>query len=635
MSGILGIFNRNGKPVDRDIADKMLDAMSYWDPDERDVWINGSVSLGHTMLWNVPESKYEHLPLRKDGYVFTMDARIDNREELVKKIDLPDRPFTEIGDSEFILGAYKKWGEKCPEHLLGDFVFVIWDEEKKQLFCTRDHVGIKPFYYYLNNDFFIFSNDIRCLLTHPNVPINISDQMIMSYMYEIEQKDITFYENIKKLQPACSVIITKNNFCTFKYWKAEESKQIYFENFEDYVKQLNDLLHKSIKSRIRSCYTLASHLSGGLDSSAVSVLAARELKKQKKTLLSYSWLHKPAKEDDSSHFEWANAERIAHAEKINHNYINMDIDIFNDIYSRLNITFMDRLDFWNEFAVRELVAGENARTILSGWGGDELVSYNGGVSYNAEIFWKGKIFDALSHYNSYARKYNIEFKKMIKIFLKELVFPIFSKKYFDILYDFFSSSFYSDIDPLVNFKDDYIERIKSVKLQANSQPRKLATRAEQLNRFYLGTLNARAESWSSSAFEKRIEYRFPLLDKRLVEFALGVPIELYINDGYDRYLFRSSLGGIVPDDIIWSETKLENERSNRHNRIMFEFLKNWLNSYQRNQSVPINNSYIDTDKLIHNIRNTLSDALRLDDITQIKNMMIAGKTILLLNALKK
>jgi len=110
MSGFFGIFNRNGKPVEGNVANKMLDAMSYWEPDERDLYIDGPIAMGHAMLWNTPESKYEHLPLVKDGYVLAMDARIDNREELTKEIELPDRSMSEIGDSEFILGAYKKWG---------------------------------------------------------------------------------------------------------------------------------------------------------------------------------------------------------------------------------------------------------------------------------------------------------------------------------------------------------------------------------------------------------------------------------------------------------------------------------------------------------------------------------------------
>ena len=146
MSGIFGIFNRNSKAVDKQIVETMLDATS-WSPDERGTWIDGPVAVGHTMLWNTPESKYEHLPLENSSYVLTMDARIDNRDELLEQLELPDRHMLEVGDSEFILAAYRKWGEECPKYLLGDFTFSIWDEEKQQLFCERDHICVKPLYY--------------------------------------------------------------------------------------------------------------------------------------------------------------------------------------------------------------------------------------------------------------------------------------------------------------------------------------------------------------------------------------------------------------------------------------------------------------------------------------------------------
>lgn len=138
MSGIFGIFNRNGNAVDKQIVETMLEATSYWEPDESGTWINGPVVLGHTMLWNTPESKYEHLPLEKDVLVLTMDARIDNREELARDLELPNRPLEEVGDSEFILAAYVKWGEACPKYLVGDFAFAIWDEKKTAtVLCSR------------------------------------------------------------------------------------------------------------------------------------------------------------------------------------------------------------------------------------------------------------------------------------------------------------------------------------------------------------------------------------------------------------------------------------------------------------------------------------------------------------------
>lgn len=112
MSGFFAIFNRDGRPVDRELVQTMPEGFSYWEPDDRGVWYDGPVALGHTMLWNTPESKLEKLPSRKDHLVITIDARLDNREEMAGQLGLDDCPLNEITESEFILRAYNQIGIK-------------------------------------------------------------------------------------------------------------------------------------------------------------------------------------------------------------------------------------------------------------------------------------------------------------------------------------------------------------------------------------------------------------------------------------------------------------------------------------------------------------------------------------------
>ncbi len=180
-------------------------------------------------------------------------------------------------------------------------------------------------------------------------------------------------------------------------------------------------------------------------------------------------------------------------------------------------------------------------------------------------------------------------------------------------------------------KDDFLEHVQNIRIIPYTQSRKLASRAEQVNRYYLGSLTGRTESWASSGFQKHIEYRYPLLDKRLVEFALSIPLSMYEKDGYSRYLFRHAISKYIPKGIVWSETKYENERADRHNTLMFEFLENWLNKYEFNHEKYLENKYIDVHKLIRYIQDICHENLGLDDIKKIKKMMIAGKSILLLN----
>ena len=151
MSAITGIFRRDGKPVNPETNQKMNDTLAHRGPDGSRVRCKGSVAFGHQMLHTTPESVQEVLPFenKNSGLVITADARIDNRKELSEELGLENN--IEVSDSQFILKAYEKWGEKCPENLLGDFAFAIWDKNREILFCARDHMGVRPLYYYLSD----------------------------------------------------------------------------------------------------------------------------------------------------------------------------------------------------------------------------------------------------------------------------------------------------------------------------------------------------------------------------------------------------------------------------------------------------------------------------------------------------
>ena len=313
MSGIFGIFNRNGNSVEKKIADDMLNSMLSWDPDEHDLWIEDSVSLGHAMLWNTPESKYEHFPLQKNAYVLTMDARIDNRKELVNELDLPDCPMEEIGDSEFILAAYKKWGEDCPKHLLGDFAFAIWDEKEEQLFCVRDHMGIKPFFYFQSDELFVFSNDISVLLKHPEISKDLDDLTVAYFVKDqgTYSKYDTYFDKIKKLPPASRMIVSKKKVYKNCYWCIEDSPQIRYKTFDEYVKRLKELFNNAVEVRMRTDYTMASHLSGGIDSSPIAVQVARKLKDRRSLLHVFIWIDIPHDKDLFEFESWSFSRRIS------------------------------------------------------------------------------------------------------------------------------------------------------------------------------------------------------------------------------------------------------------------------------------------------------------------------------------
>ncbi|MEJ2501432.1 MAG: asparagine synthase-related protein, partial [Campylobacterales bacterium] len=549
MSGFFGFFNRSGRPAEQGIADTMLEAASYWDPDERGLQKNGPAAVGHAMLWNTPESKHEHLPLQRNGLMLTMDARIDNRDELAGQLELPDRPTEQIGDSEFILAAYRKWGEKCPKHLLGDFAFAIWDAEKEKLFCARDHMGVKPFYYYMIDDLFVFSNDLRVLLKFPGIPKTCNDDAVAIYLDkgELWHPVMTFYKAIKKLPPATALSLSGASSDFRTYWRLEEIRRTENKTFAEYKSTLQALLKDAVNVRLRTSYPVASHLSGGLDSSAVSVLAARSLAAKQKTLKAYSWVAAPGEKDDPRYFEWANSHQIAQAEKIDFEHIDLDEGTLTEIFTRHDISLNDTTDLWYEFILRKSASKHNIRTVLSGWGGDEFITYHGRAFY-ADLFRQGNIAAVLKGIWQECAKAKSRKRCVIRRCYRELFLPLLPKR----LLCFMPKVHCDSSDYLLCARNDLAQKIRKHRALTTYKYQK-SIDSDQLCLHRQGHLLCRLESWRASAFESRLEYSFPLLDKRIVEFALSLPATMYYHNGITRYLYRHAVTGILPENIQWGD----------------------------------------------------------------------------------
>src|SRR5262245_26319534 len=163
--------------------DSILEPLARRGPDATHSWRQGPVALGHTLLATTPESLVEVLPLTDpdSGCTITADVRLDNRVELIARLELAAEDRT-IGDGELILRAYLRWGEECPARLLGDFAFVIWDPRSQRLFCARDHMGMRQLlYHHRPGTHFVFATEAGAVCAHPDVPRRINEGRIADF----------------------------------------------------------------------------------------------------------------------------------------------------------------------------------------------------------------------------------------------------------------------------------------------------------------------------------------------------------------------------------------------------------------------------------------------------------------------
>src|SRR3989449_1054025 len=276
MSGIAGLWRLGGQPVEPAELESMTARLAHRGPDGTGAWREGPVALGHGMLHTTPESLREQQPLvgTRGDLVLAADARIDNRGELCSLLPAP----SDATDADLILAAYERWDETCPEHLLGDFAFAIWDAREQRLFCARDHFGVKPFYYHHRlGRLFAFASEIKGLLALPDVPRRLNETRVADYLVPLlEDKEITFYEEIVRLPPAHWMTVDREGIRRQEYWSLDPEREIRLGSDDEYAAAFREIFTEAVRCRLRSAFPVGSMLSGGLDSSSI-VCVAREL----------------------------------------------------------------------------------------------------------------------------------------------------------------------------------------------------------------------------------------------------------------------------------------------------------------------------------------------------------------------
>lgn len=282
MSGIAGIFQRNGATADYARIRVLTNFLSSAGPDGCEVWCRGPIGLGHAMLRTTPESAGERQPAGIDSQLWiTADARLDRRDGLVKKLEDAGRKIRQgAPDSELILHTYAMVGERCVEHLRGDFAFAIWDARWATLFCARDHFGVKPFYYAYFDDVFAFSNLLEAVRLHPAVGEDLNEEAIADFLLFGLNSNVatTTFRDVRRLPAAHFMKVSATGLRVQRYWSPPVDGGIRYRRADEYVEHFQLLMREAVADRVRGAKA-GVLLNGGLDSFSVAA-TARELSTQ-------------------------------------------------------------------------------------------------------------------------------------------------------------------------------------------------------------------------------------------------------------------------------------------------------------------------------------------------------------------
>lgn len=277
MCGLTGILSFTNTPPAGSIQ-QMNQALAHRGPNAEGAWAEGRIALGHRRLSIIDLSAAGQQPMHSaDGrYVMVFNGEIYNYREL--RAELTDYPFSTQTDSEVLLAAYIHWGQSCLSKLKGMFSLAIWDRTEKSLFISRDRLGIKPLYYYINRQYLVFASELRSLLASGLVPRQLSAKGLVDYLrYQTVHAPATILEGVYMLMPGHQMDVVNGQVAIKAYWQPQAAKSYQGQHLAPTVwqEEIKNHLKAAVERRLVADVPFGAFLSGGIDSSAIVALMSQ------------------------------------------------------------------------------------------------------------------------------------------------------------------------------------------------------------------------------------------------------------------------------------------------------------------------------------------------------------------------
>lgn len=528
----------------------MLTATAHRGPDDKGIYINGNIGLGHNRLSIIDLSSKGRQPMfdEEKSICIVFNGEIYNFLELKKQLQ-KDYRFRTDTDTEVIIYAYKKWGFNCLKRLNGMFAFVIYDLKKNLLFGARDRLGEKPLKYYFDNNIFVFASEVKGILPALRNRPEIDYQAINDYLtLQYVPTPKTGFENIYKLPPAHYFIFKDKKLTIKRYWNLDFSQKLDLSE-KEWVDLLEDKINLAVSERMISDVPLGALLSGGIDSAAVVAFMAKNSNKRVKTF-SIGFTEPEFDETECS-------RKVSQKYNTDHSDIKVDSKIFKEIFTEMS-------DYYDEpFADNSLMptiflskfARRKIKVALSGDGGDE--NFAGYDRYGVVSF--SKIFHTIPRdiRNQLIKPTaNTIFRLLPSITTQRLMTYVnifdqpFYKKYLyyrcflkkNEKHNLYSNSFKRIIgknDTFLIYKNDFNRKLDDVdnalKFDIDSYlPEDLLFKVD------------------IASMRHGLEIRAPLLDYKLMELSAQIPPDLKVRFFNKKYVFKKMLieKDILPRNIV-------------------------------------------------------------------------------------
>jgi asparagine synthase (glutamine-hydrolysing) len=552
MSAVFGVLRFDGADVAAGDLERMSNIIAHRGPDGRKFAAAGPAGLGHCLMRVNQEDLFEVQPLR-DGEADLMlvtHCRIDNREALAATLGISSDRLRDMPDSALVLRAYRQWGEAAPEHLLGDFTFAVWDGRAGKLVLARDHMGQRPLFYHHNERFFAFASEIKALWALEDVPRQLDEAAIgqmLAPMGDVVAPGGTLYADIFGLAGGTVMTIDRAGRQARRcYWEPHADPA--HENRDEayYIATYREVMEEAVACRLRRLLRPAALLlSGGFDSAAIAGLAGPVVTAQGRKLITVSAVvsesHLGTKYDIRPWIEACKRVMPHLDSRLTPELAGSPLDalekrfLFNDGMAGVP-------DYFNYSMFAE-AANAGVRLLMDGIGGDYGINPRGGAAL-ANLLARGKFLRFLAELGPHMRVLGMNPLQLLR---HELAMKLLPRRMLRWL-RFGSLSRLDDyvIDSL--FASRLLAEGRTTKARAAEDIPATAMRAESRR---LATLVCRlpAHARVTPAAAFGLEFTRPLHDKRVIEFGLALPEDLYAKRGRNRHLARTALRDVYPPEL--------------------------------------------------------------------------------------
>lgn len=508
MCGITGIINLNGSPVAVEQLQRMTDSLAHRGPDGAGIFTDGNVGLGHRRLAIIDLSEAGRQPMStEDGRLtLTYNGEIYNFRELRRELEAAGHRFRSQTDSEVVLNAFAEWGPKCILRFNGMFAFAVWDRLKKQLFLARDRYGIKPLYYTWQKNTFLFASEHKAFLHHESFARKIDLEALLEYFtFQNIFTDRTLLQDVRLFPPGCWALLPPDTAESrtlhhTQYWDFDFREPEHPGREIEYLEELDRLFQQAVNRQLVSDVPVGAYLSGGMDSGAITAVAAKSLPWMSTFTCGFD-LHS-ASGLELGFDERETAEHLSYLFKTEHYEMVLKAGDMERVLPKL-VWHLEEprvgQSYPNYYIAK--LASKFVKVVLAGTGGDELF---GGYP------WRYYRAVANTDFEEYIDKYYLYWQRLIPNRLIKKVFrPVWPEVQHVWTRDIFRDVFRHHADKLYS-PEDYVNH--SLYFEAKTFLQGLLVVEDKL------------------AMAHGLESRVPFLDNDLVDFAMRVPVSLKLGN---------------------------------------------------------------------------------------------------------